>query len=121
VYYPLKRFELSYYRNQVIHLFAAECLVSVAMYATIKNGGPVRAQRIPIKTKLLEDVTFLSQLLRYEFVYEAGGMNQNLDATLEKLVVSNVVVIGKDEKTQDLWVTLSSEERRTGRETFGKL
>jgi hypothetical protein len=24
VYYPLKRFELSYYRNQVIHLFIAE-------------------------------------------------------------------------------------------------
>ena len=97
----------------------AECLVSVAMYATIKVGGPIRAQRIPMKTKLLDDVTFLSQLLRYEFVYEAGGMNQNLDTTLEKLVLSNVVVIGKDEKTQDLWVTLSSEERRTGRETFG--
>ncbi|KAJ3330332.1 hypothetical protein HDU91_003605, partial [Kappamyces sp. JEL0680] len=64
VYYPAKRFELSYYRNQVIHLFVPECIVSVAMYATIKVGGPVRAQRIPISTSLVADVTFLSRLLR---------------------------------------------------------
>jgi hypothetical protein len=41
--------------------------------------------------------------------------------TLDRLVNGNVVVIGKDETKgagQDLWVTLSAEERRTGRETF---
>jgi hypothetical protein len=41
--------------------------------------------------------------------------------TLDRLVSSNVVVIGKDESktgSDDLWVTLSAEERRTGRETF---
>lgn len=68
VYYPLKRFELSYYRNQVIHLFISECIVCLAMYSTIKVGGPIREQRIPIKSKLLKEVKFLSHLLRFEFV-----------------------------------------------------
>lgn len=47
-------------------------------------------------------------------------MDTNLDATLDKLITANVCVVGKDEnKTDDdLWVTLSAEERRTGRETF---
>ncbi|KAJ3000165.1 hypothetical protein HDV02_000448 [Globomyces sp. JEL0801] len=113
VYYPLKRFELT--------------ILSVAMYATLKVGGPIRAQRIPIKTVLFKDVQFVSQLLKFEFVYDAGGLEQNLDATLNQLVSANVAVIGKEEeenpsnggKPGDLWVTLSAEERRTGRETFG--
>jgi hypothetical protein len=121
VYYPAKRFELSYYRNQVIHLFVPECIVAIAMYSVIKVGGPVRAQRIPIKSQLIGDVTFLSRLLRFEFVFGSGGINQNLHLTIEKLISSNVVIIGKDDSKppgDDLWVTLSAEERRTGRETF---
>jgi glycerol-3-phosphate O-acyltransferase len=120
VYYPLRRFELSYYRNQVIHLFVPECIVSVAMYATIKVGGPIRNQRIAVKTRLFQDAKFLSMLLRDEFVYERGGINHNLDKTLDRLVSANVVVVGKDQQNGgELWVTLSAEERRTGRETFG--
>lgn len=119
VYYPLRRFELSYYRNQVIHLFVPECIVSVAMYATIKAGGPVKNQRTPIKSRLLNDVKFLSMLLRNEFVFERGGPSHNLDKSLEKLKSANVVIVGKDQLSGELWVTLSAEERRTGRETFG--
>lgn len=122
VYYPLKRFELSYYRNQVIHLFVPEAVVSVAMYATIKAGGSIRAQRIPIFPQLSKDVTFISKLLKFEFVFDSGGLHRNLDVTLERLISSNVVVVGKDETLpadKDLWVSLSAEERRTGRETFG--
>lgn len=122
VYYPLRRFELSYYRNQVIHLFVPECIVLVAMYATIKVGGPIRNQRIAVKTRLFNDVKFLSMLLRDEFVYETGGVGHNLDKTLDKLISANVVVVGKDQQNGgELWVTLSAEERRTGRETFGML
>lgn len=118
VYYPLFRFQLSYYRNQVIHLFIPECIVSLATYATIKVGGPVRNQRIP-KSKLQNEVKFLSQLLRDEFVYQGGGLVKNLDETLERLISSNVFAVGKDSATGEAWVTLSPEERRLGRETFG--
>ncbi|KAJ3115060.1 hypothetical protein HK098_007075, partial [Nowakowskiella sp. JEL0407] len=46
VYYPVKRFELSFYRNQVIHLFIQEAIVAVGLYATIKNGGSSMEQRV---------------------------------------------------------------------------
>ncbi|KAJ3274395.1 hypothetical protein HDV01_002999 [Terramyces sp. JEL0728] len=125
VYYPVKRFELSYYRNQVIHLFVQEAIFCVGMYATIKVGGPVKLQRIPRKL-LLADISFLSQLLKYEFVFGAGGVEQNTDEVLEKLSKANVAVSGIEEENNpnngnakgEQWITLSAEERRTGRETF---
>ncbi|KAK6098230.1 hypothetical protein MT418_002278 [Batrachochytrium dendrobatidis] len=124
VYYPAKRFELSFYRNQVIHLFVSECIVLVSMYATIKAGGPVKAQRIPIVPHLTDDVSFLSQLLKNEFVYGEGGMGKNLPLTITNLHAANVLEVGKFEISENAsassqeWVTLSTEERRIGRETF---
>ena len=102
-------------------VFVNLAVVALALYSVIKVGGPIRSQRIPLKPKLFDEVSFLSRLLKNEFVYDTGGLEQNLQMTLDRLVASNVVVIGKDESktgTEDLWVTLSAEERRTGRETF---
>ncbi|KAI8810428.1 acyltransferase-domain-containing protein [Cladochytrium replicatum] len=45
VYYPVKRFELSFYRNQVIHLFIQEVIACLALYSTVKYGGPIMEQR----------------------------------------------------------------------------
>ncbi|KAJ3315014.1 hypothetical protein HDV04_004814 [Boothiomyces sp. JEL0838] len=125
VYYPVKRFELSYYRNQVIHLFVPESIFCVGMYATIKVGGPIKLQRIPRKL-LLSDISFLSQLLKYEFVFGSGGVEQNTDEVLEKLSKANVAESGIEEENNpnngngkgEQWITLSAEERRTGRENF---
>ncbi|KAJ3323380.1 hypothetical protein HDV06_001900 [Boothiomyces sp. JEL0866] len=125
VYYPVKRFELSYYRNQVIHLFVPESIFCVGMYATIKVGGPIKLQRIPRKL-LLSDISFLSQLLKYEFVFGSGGVEQNTDEVLAKLSKSNVAESGLEEENNpnngnakgEQWITLSAEERRTGRENF---
>jgi glycerol-3-phosphate O-acyltransferase len=117
VYYPLKRFELSYYRNQVIHLFAPEAIISASIYATIKVGGTIESQRIPIKTKLTENCLFISQLMKFEFVYGQGGLTKNLDETILRMMNHNVVIVGVGEDDMP-WVTLSPEERRTGRETF---
>ncbi|KAI8824355.1 acyltransferase-domain-containing protein [Fimicolochytrium jonesii] len=125
VYYPLKRFELSFYRNQVIHLFLAESILSMAMYATVKNGGPVHSQRIMLRPSLAEDVSFVSQLLKAEFIYGPGGLDRNLEDTVSKLHAANVISIeeerlGTSESGADVahWISLSPEERRLGRETF---
>ncbi|KAI9105789.1 hypothetical protein DFS34DRAFT_28852 [Phlyctochytrium arcticum] len=125
VYYPLKRFEISLYRNQVIHLFLNEAILSTAMYATVKAGGPVHAQRILIP-ELAEDVAFVSQLLKSEFIYGQGGLERNLKETIARLHDANVVSIEDEvlpgaegsEKVVRRWIALSAEERRIGRETF---
>ncbi|KAJ3176524.1 hypothetical protein HDU87_005218 [Geranomyces variabilis] len=136
VYYPLKRFELSFYRNQVIHLFLSEAILSTAMYATVKAGGPVHSQRIQLHPFLAEDVAFVSQLLKAEFIYGPGGLEKNLDETVERLRVAGVITVEEEERPpvaaidgdggrattapEDVvkWISLSPEERRIGRETF---
>lgn len=45
---PLKRFELSFYRNQVIHIFVNESLLSVALYTRVKQGGSTPMQRMEL-------------------------------------------------------------------------
>ncbi|CAG8484079.1 7131_t:CDS:10 [Paraglomus brasilianum] len=105
------RFELSFYRNQVIHLFVSEAIVSAAMYTKIKIGGSKSTQRFDFH-KLLETVTFLSQLLKVEFVYRPGEIENNLYDTLEGLVKDNVFVF------EDGTVELSDAERAIGRENY---
>jgi hypothetical protein len=147
VFYPVKRFELSFYRNQVIHLFIEECkghsrcskkifatdffpfsvaILSTALYATVKAGGPVHNQKILIYPKLESDVSFLSALLKSEFIYGPGGLRENLTRTINHLTDLDVLSV-EDEMSEEgtpsgrQFVTLSAEERRIGRETFGKL
>ncbi|KAJ3165168.1 hypothetical protein HK101_000288 [Irineochytrium annulatum] len=126
VYYPVKRFELSFYRNQVIHLFINEAILSTAMYATVKAGGPVRNQRILIYPDLETDVSFISQLLKSEFIYGTGGLRENLNKTIEGVTAVGVFTVEDEIDTNGAatgrrWMTLSAEERRIGRETFGDL
>ncbi|KAI8842555.1 hypothetical protein BC829DRAFT_364240 [Chytridium lagenaria] len=123
VYYPVKRFELSFYRNQVIHLFINEAILSTAMYATVKAGGPVHNQRILVVPNLENDVSFISQLLKSEFIYGPGGLHENLERTIEQMTALDVFAVDDEVGTDGLptgrrWITLSPEERRIGRETF---
>lgn len=60
-YYAVDRFQLSFYRNMLIHLFITEALVSVAMYTKIKQGGGPANQRIAWEP-LRNQITFLSQV-----------------------------------------------------------
>lgn len=117
IYYPLKRFELSFYRNQVIHLFIAESILSTALYGTIKAGGSRKAQRIKLMPDLMDDVSFLSTLFKLEFIYSTGGFQINFNNTLRELKDANVLDI--EIENDDQFVMLSSEERRIGRENFG--
>ncbi|RIB04285.1 acyltransferase-domain-containing protein [Gigaspora rosea] len=111
VFYAEKRFELSFYRNQVMHLFVSEAMISVAMYTKIKQGGAKPAQRLDMDT-LLKEVEFLSQLLKGEFVYNPGEIKNNLYKTL--LGLKNDNVIDYDDK----YVELSDAERAIGRENY---
>lgn len=58
---PLKRFELSFYRNQVMHVFVSECLLSVSLYIKIKQDGGPSTQRMSKET-LLRECGFISHV-----------------------------------------------------------
>ena len=62
VYYAVDRFQLSFYRNMIIHLFISEALVSAAMYTRVKLGGGPDIQRISFEA-LYDQVYFLSQVI----------------------------------------------------------
>ncbi|KAI9299079.1 acyltransferase [Neoconidiobolus thromboides FSU 785] len=111
VYFAINRFELSFYRNQVIHIFISEAIVSVAMYTIIKKGGSKLDQRIPFD-KLLQDCIFLSKLLKWEFVYPPGNIKDNLLSTIDFLEKSKVINFDGEN------VELSDNERNSGRENY---
>jgi glycerol-3-phosphate O-acyltransferase len=93
VYYPSKRFELSLYRNQVIHIFISEAVISCALYSTIKVGGAIRQQRVRLNPNLKSDTAFISSLLKAEFIFPAGGLEKNINDTLQNLVYVNVLSV----------------------------
>lgn len=86
-YSPKDAFKLSYYRNQVIHLFASEAIVSVAIFTQLRRTG----NRVMQTRDVVNDVKFLSTLLSGEFVYQPEGFQTNLNESLHKLVHQGVI------------------------------
>ncbi|KAJ1567240.1 hypothetical protein HK405_006649 [Cladochytrium tenue] len=66
--------------------------------------------------QLLNNVNIL-QLLKSEFIYGPGGLRENLTSTIDRLKELDVLSVEQDQHGESV-VTLSAEERRTGRETF---
>lgn len=116
-YYAVDRFQLSFYRNMTIHLFISEALVSAAMYTRVKQGGGPDNQRILFEA-LYEQVSFLSQLFRGEFIYPTAGLLANLEMTLRGLETDEVITVARDPAGKVLTAELSDAERRNGRENF---
>ncbi|PYH42839.1 lysophospholipid acyltransferase family protein [Aspergillus saccharolyticus JOP 1030-1] len=116
-YYAVDRFQLSFYRNMTIHLFITEALVSAAMYTRIKQGGGPSYQRMSFPD-LLNQVSFLSQLFRGEFIFPPEGLTTNLDKTLRGLEKDNVITVSRDPSGNPLTVELSEAERQCGRENY---
>jgi 1-acyl-sn-glycerol-3-phosphate acyltransferase len=112
VYHAIKQYELSYYRNQVIHLFISEAIISVALYTKVKQGGAALTQRIS-KAGLMERIVFLSKLLKGEFIFGSDGIDINTQKTLVDLVESRVLT-----RLDDDTITLSDHERSIGRENY---
>lgn len=116
-YYAVDRFQLSFYRNMTIHLFISEALVSAAMYVRVKQGGGPDNQRISFN-ELYDQVAFLSQLFRGEFIYPTAGLLRNLDQTLRGLENDKVITVARDSAGKVLTAELSEIERHSGRENF---
>lgn len=109
-----------------IHLFILPALVSAAMYTRVKQGGAPAHQRMSY-TDLYEQVSFLSQLFRGEFIFPTEGLASNLEKTLQSLEADNVITVTREAgvpgEAQDgadkvLWVELSDQERERGRENY---
>ncbi|KAG2190899.1 hypothetical protein INT46_006352 [Mucor plumbeus] len=111
-FYPIAAFELSYYRNQVIHLFVEEAIVCAALYSVVKKGGGKPLQRMQY-ADLLDEISFLSSLLKLDMIYRPGGVESNTRRTIQWLADNNVI-----ELCDDGWVGLSDLERNCGRENY---
>ena len=87
ILYATKRFELSYYRNEVMHIFVEEAVLCCSLYASQKErGNTIPEKRVPAPV-LLEHVSFLSQLLKFEFIFPAGKVTENTEKTVKLLEV----------------------------------
>ncbi|PWY84837.1 putative acyltransferase [Aspergillus heteromorphus CBS 117.55] len=116
-FHAVDRFQLSFYRNMMIHLFITEALVSTAMYTRIKQGGGPSYQRMSYGD-LVNQVSFLSQLFRGEFIFPPEGLATNLEKTLRGLERDNVITVSRDTSGVPLFVELSDAERQCGRENY---
>ncbi|KAG2227412.1 hypothetical protein INT45_007437 [Circinella minor] len=112
-FYGIDRFELSYYRNQVIHLFVEEAIICASLYTIIKKGGGKLDQRMQFST-LLDEVTFLSSILKIDMIYKPGTIKDNTHRALQWLVDNNVLYFDHENG----WVGLSQVERNSGRENY---
>lgn len=123
-YYAKDPFKLSYYRNQIIHLFVPEAIVAVAIYSRVLNM-PNSEDYITF-SDLLGRVTFLSRLLSGEFVFGPEGIQTNLMHTLQTLADQNVLVMEEEEKNvnephhnhNETIIRISPREVAQGRENF---
>lgn len=125
-YYAVDRFQLSFYRNMTIHLFISEALLAAGIYTRVKQGGGFASQSIP-EPDLIENVTFLSQLFRGEFIFPAGqGLRHNVEDAMAGLLRDNVLTTTSQPANDPSSHTagnvriigLSETERRSGRENF---
>ena len=126
VIYPAKRFELSLYRNQVIHHFVHETFVCASMYTIIKKG---RTHLKIQKDCLLQNAVFLSKVLKGEFIFRPGTAEANLDESIVMLNKHAIVDIETpderplkattlSELPDSYAVKLSESERKNGRENY---
>ena len=116
-FYAVDRFQMSFYRNMTIHLFISEALIAAALYTKVKQGGGPAIQRM-VQAELADQVTFLSQLFRGEFIFPAGeGLAANLERAVASLRADDVIELFTDDDGQT-YAGLSNAERQCGRENY---
>jgi hypothetical protein len=100
----------------MIHLFIPEALVCVGLFSRIKQERSPDLHSISY-TDLQNEVTFLTRLLRKEFVFPPGGLDT---IPLHRLVSENVLDITHDtsDSTKMTSVTLSDAERASGFQNY---
>jgi Glycerol-3-phosphate acyltransferase C-terminal region len=83
----------------------------------VKRGGGPDIQRISYE-ELRNQVLFLSQLFRGEFIYPTEGLAVNLDNTLRGLEADKVVDLDRDSEGNIVAIGLAEAERAAGRENY---
>ncbi|MCJ1433370.1 hypothetical protein MMC27_002730 [Xylographa pallens] len=116
-YYAVDRFQLSFYRNQIVHLFISESVLSLSLYTTVKRGGGPHDQLMSYAA-LYKQAEFLSQLFRGEFIFPTEGLRVNLSKTLHGLEADSVITVSRDLDGTPTTIELSDTERKRGREDF---
>lgn len=118
-YFAVDRFQLSFYRNMTIHLFISQALVCAALYTRVKAGGAAETQRMPWQ-ELYDNVQFLSQLFRAEFIFPTASLRENIQTTLKGLEEDHVVQVTRSSSNSDEidYIELHPAERANGRENF---
>ena len=120
-YFAADRFQLSFYRNMLIHLFINQAIVSASIYTTIKVSHSLTDQSVSY-TDLLSRTSFLSQLFRGEFIFPTAGLEANLAQTITSLENDGMVQVARSDTSQSSpsfdSIQLSSTERAGGRNTF---
>ncbi|KPI36097.1 Glycerol-3-phosphate acyltransferase [Cyphellophora attinorum] len=123
-------------RNMTIHLFISEALLAAGLYTRVKQGGGYASQAIT-EADLIDNVSFLSQLFRGEFIFPAGqGLRHNVEAALAGLLRDDVLTTSTSaspssstnstssssdaspSRTNARTIGLSDTERALGRENF---
>ena len=86
---PDHRVQLDYYRNTILHLFVREAFTSIALLAREYQG------EVPF-SDLMEDLRFLSDLLKREFIYRVGALEDAAQAGLRVLEAEGAVTLEGD-------------------------
>ena len=103
VYSPKRRMELSYYKNSVIHWFVEEGITACSIHADMKKAihlGVEESQFKVNKKKLLESVSFISRVLKYEFIFPTKNIKENFDKTLGRMIEREVIEQKTDQDEQ---------------------
>jgi glycerol-3-phosphate O-acyltransferase len=114
---PIERMELSTFRNSLIHLFVVESMVATAHHRLARESPDQPVQ----VADMLEDCTFLSSLLKLEFIFgpttlsAQAALQANFFKALESLssrgvliVDDGVVQLGEDSEAQRLYRFLTA-------------
>jgi len=67
---PGMSFELSYYRNLCVHVFIHQAIVTAVLHRAVQRQPNVRQLE---RTSVMQDVRFLSRLLKREFVFSGAA------------------------------------------------
>ncbi|MFH1531389.1 MAG: 1-acyl-sn-glycerol-3-phosphate acyltransferase [Pseudomonadota bacterium] len=86
---PDHRVQLDYYRNTILHLFVREAFASMALLAREYQGEVTM-------TDLVGDLRFLSDLLKREFIYRIGALEEAAAAGLRVLEAEGAVTVDGD-------------------------
>src|ERR1700748_563437 len=102
-----------------IHLFILEALVCAGLYTRVKLGGGAEHEAMSYAA-LRNEVSFLSQLFRGEFIFPLDGLEVNLQKTIRGLETDGVLHVSR--QTEDIShiesIQLSVSERENGSENF---